>query len=248
MRIAVAGGTGVVGRYVVEAAEEAGHDVAVLTRSTGVDLVSGEGLTAGLDGVDVVIDAANADSNDQEAATSFFRSATANLQRLGYAAGVQRLIVLSIVGIDRVPTGYYAAKLEHERVALEGSVPTGIIRATQFHEYAAQIVTWSREGDVARIPDHRVQTVAARTVAERLVAAAESGASGITEVAGPEPAQLLDLSTRFVQTFDWGVEVIGFDPGVPPGSRLPGDAAFLGGPSFDDWLPTADAAQIALLL
>lgn len=41
MRVAVAGGTGLVGRYTVEALEQAEMDVVVLARSRGVDLATG---------------------------------------------------------------------------------------------------------------------------------------------------------------------------------------------------------------
>jgi uncharacterized protein YbjT (DUF2867 family) len=111
MRIAVAGGTGIVGRYVVQAATDTGHEVVVLARSHGVDTRTGDGLAQALDGVEIVIDVTNAGTIEQEPATEFFTASTANLQRVGAEQGVRHLVLLSIVGIDRVPVGYYAAKI-----------------------------------------------------------------------------------------------------------------------------------------
>ncbi len=57
-RIAVAGATGRVGRHVVEVLEAGGHDVVAISRKHGVDVITGDGLAAALDGVECVIDAA----------------------------------------------------------------------------------------------------------------------------------------------------------------------------------------------
>ena len=162
MRIAVAGGTGMVGKYVVEAITGAGHDAVVLSRSRGVDLRTDSGLAHALDGVEVIVDAANPDSISGAKATAFFTDVTARLQSVGFAHGVARLVTLSIVGIDRVPDyGYYRAKLAQEAVATAGPVPVTIVRATQFHEFPAQILGRARFGPLAAMPVMRVQPVAA---------------------------------------------------------------------------------------
>ena len=90
MKIAVAGGSGRVGRYVVEAAGRAGHDVTVLSRSTGVDLLSGVGLQAALANVEVIIDTINTSSTSRAKATTFFTEATRYLQTAGAALRVDR--------------------------------------------------------------------------------------------------------------------------------------------------------------
>lgn len=101
MRIAVAGGTGRLGRHLVDALTEAGHDAAPFSRTTGVDVVTGEGLAAALKGADVLVDAATGPSPDRDEAAAFFRAAVANLRQAGADAGVQRVVVVSIIG----PTG-----------------------------------------------------------------------------------------------------------------------------------------------
>src|SRR5438270_9458562 len=112
MRIAIAGGTGVVGSYAADAAEDAGHDVVVLTRHSGVDVMTGEGLTAALDGVDVIVDTLNLFSLKGSVAKAFFATTARNLQEAGNRAGVRHIVTLSIVGMEGIPGyPYYAAKL-----------------------------------------------------------------------------------------------------------------------------------------
>ena len=114
--------------------------------------------------VECVIDAATGPSPDQGAATEFFTTATQNLQKMGEAAGVQQMIVVSIIGIDRFTAGYSAAKLEHERAMQAGPIPARIVRASQFHEFVEQLIDWGRQGDVSYVQKMRTQPVAARTV------------------------------------------------------------------------------------
>lgn len=244
MRIAVAGGTGTVGRYVVDIAAAVGHDVVVLARSAGVNTHTGEGLAAALVGVQAVIDTTNAHTSEEKPATDFFVESTANLQRHGAEGGVRHLVVLSIVGIDRAPAGYYAAKLAHEATALSGPVPATILRATQFHEFPAQMITRNRQGAVASLPNLRVQTVAARAVGQALLDVAEVPAVGrALDIAGPEQADLVTLAQRFVARFELGVNVVPVQPTLPDGALLPRRDARFVGPTFDQWLTSDDAAR-----
>src|SRR5205823_13629089 len=113
-RIAVAGATGRVGSHLVEILAQRGHDVVAIARSKGVDVVTGEGLDEALVGVETVIDAATGPSPDQDEATAFFTTSARNLQRTGAAAGVKRIVVVSIIGIDKFHSGYNAAKVAQE--------------------------------------------------------------------------------------------------------------------------------------
>src|SRR5918995_752863 len=119
--IAVAGATGRVGRHVVDVLKAGGHDVVAMPRSSGVDVVTGDGLAEALAGVDCVIDVATGSSPDQQAATEFFTAAARNLHEAGARAGVRRMVVVSIIGIDRFTAGYSAAKVAHEQAMLSGS-------------------------------------------------------------------------------------------------------------------------------
>src|SRR5690349_5945132 len=99
MRIAVAGATGRAGRHTVDALRERGHEVVAMSRSSGVDIVTGEGLDPALEGgVDAVVDAATGPSPDREQATAFFTAATRNLQGAARRAGARRIVVVSIIG------------------------------------------------------------------------------------------------------------------------------------------------------
>ena len=192
MRIAVAGGTGVVGAHTVRIARERGHEAVVLSRSTGVDLVTGSGLD--LTGVDAVIDVSGATTVSAKAAREFFRSATEHLFAAEKRAGVGHHIALSIVGAATHPFGYYAGKALQEELVAAGPVPGSILRATQFYEFAAQNAV--RIGPIVMLPRMRSQPVAAASVAGELVRLAEEGpAEGdrISELAGPREVRMAEL-------------------------------------------------------
>src|SRR4051812_13460948 len=114
MRLAVAGGTGVVGQHVVAVAQAAGHEVVTLSRRTGTDLLTGTGLASALDGSQALIDVANTPTLNRAKAVSFFEVTTRNMLAAEREAGVGQHVALSIVGIDRVPSGYYEGKRRQE--------------------------------------------------------------------------------------------------------------------------------------
>jgi uncharacterized protein YbjT (DUF2867 family) len=252
MRIAVAGGTGAVGKFVVSAAKEAGHDVVSISRRSGVDIRSGEGLATALKGVDVMVDTTNAGTTNRDKATAFFTDVTRQLQTVGAGEGVSRLVVLSIVGIERVPGyGYYEAKLAQEKVALAGPLPTTIVRATQFHEFPAQILSHTQFGPIALMPKMRMQPVAARSVGEVLLEAAVTPAtSTMTEVAGPEVTDLVSSARLVLRHRGSRALVIPFTmPGsagkaMRAGDHLPTADVRRVGPTFSEWLSGGDLERV----
>jgi uncharacterized protein YbjT (DUF2867 family) len=247
-RIAVAGATGRVGRPVVDVLTEGGHDVVAISRSNGVDVITGDGLAAALAGVDAVIDTATSPSAEQGPATEFFTTAARNLHEAGSRAGVQRLVVVSIIGTDRFTGGYGAAKVAHEQAALAGPVPARILRAAQFFEFVDVLMSWSRQGDTVYLPRMRTQAVAARTVAEQLAALAldpEPAAAGapIPEIAGPREEYLPDLAALLASRRGDPVKIEAVDNPADPddalnanGGLLPSPHAKLAGPTFTEWL------------
>ena len=193
MRVAVAGGTGLIGRHVVTLVEQAGHEPVVLARSRGVDITTGSGLDAALAGAHVVIDVSNVTTLSKKRAVRFFTAGTEQLIEAGGRAGVKHHLALSIVGIDRVGFGYYAGKLAQEDLVRRGGLPWTVLRATQFHEFAGQLLDRSPR-PLAVAPGMRVQPVAAREVAQRLVELATGPAQGrAPEIAGPQAHALVDL-------------------------------------------------------
>ena len=252
-RIAVAGATGRVGRHVVEVLRANGHEVVPIARATGVDVITGEGLTEALAGVDCVIDVATSPSAEQGPATEFFTTATGNLHAAGAQAGVRRMIVVSIIGCDRFTTGYSAAKAEHERAALAGPIPVQIVRAAQFHEFVPVLMAWGHRGEVCYVPKMRTQLVSARAVAESLAyyatAAtwpADPAAAPYPEVAGPREENLVEVAKLVAARRGDQVRIEGVNNPDDPehleeaGALLPSPHATLAGPTFAEWLDTAD--------
>lgn len=251
MRIAVAGGSGTAGRYAIEAAEKAGHEVVALSHGTGVNVATGAGLSAALEGVGVIIDAANPDSQKRDKATAFFVETARHLQQAGAQHGVSRLVVLSIVGLERVPYGYYQAKLAQEAAAGEGPLPVSIVRSTQFHEFPGQILLRTRLGPFALAPRMVVQPIAARTVGEIVVEmATRPELLPRLDIAGPNREYLPDMAQAILHRQGKRGVVLPFSmrgdvrEGFQGGGVLPGDDARVAGPSFDDWLDGTDALTI----
>jgi uncharacterized protein YbjT (DUF2867 family) len=243
MNIAVAGGTGTVGSFVVSIARERGHRVVVLSRSEGVDLLTGEGLAEALEGVDTVIDVVSIQTLAQKAAVSFFTATTNNLLTAGKSAGVQHHLVLSIVGAEKAAAGYYAGKLAQEKLVSNGDVPWTILRATQFHEFAQQVLARSSVGPLALVPRMTTQPVAAREVAEALVDAAEAGPRGrVTDLGGPRVEQLVDMVRAYARKSGQRKLVLGFTPpgklwhAMRSGALLPEPGAAVGRQTFQEWL------------
>jgi uncharacterized protein YbjT (DUF2867 family) len=247
MLIAVAGATGRLGRHLVEVLEERGHGVVPISRTHGIDLTTGVGLEQALTGVDAIVDAATSPTPDEAEATAFFTTAGRNLHQAGQAAGVQRMLVVSIVGVDDWADGYGKAKLAHEKVALAGPIPTRILRATQFHEFVGQLLDWATQGEVGHVPDMLTQLVAARSVAEAMANlvtaplwAAQEGPA--LEIAGPRPERFVDAATLLAARRGRPTKVelapAEHDPYAKADrdALLPRPGAILAGPTFASWL------------
>jgi uncharacterized protein YbjT (DUF2867 family) len=248
VKIAIAGGSGTVGRYVVESVTKSGHEALILSRSSGFDLVGGVGLVDALARVEVIIDVSNPSTTNGAKASSFFTAVTKNLHASGSQAGVQRFVSLSIVGIDNFPFGYYQAKLAQEEAVFAGPLSANVIRATQFHEFAAQILHRTKRGPFAAMPMMQIQPIAARAVGQVLCEAAMSAPlQEISEIAGPRVESLVAMSRKIMRERGSRAVVIPIRvPGTAGkmmrgGGQLPSTGAQLVGPTFADWLLTTDA-------
>jgi uncharacterized protein YbjT (DUF2867 family) len=250
-KIAVAGATGRVGCHVVDVLAAGGHDVVAMSRSAGVDVITGAGLAAALAGVDCIIDVATGPSPDQQAATDFFTTAARNMHQAGERAGVQRIVAVSIIGTDRFVAGYGAAKAAHEQATLSGPIPAQVLRAAQFHEFVPQLIEWGRQGEVCYVPRMRTQLVAARTVAQALAdlatgPAPDRSGAPIPEIAGPREEDLVDMAIRFAARRGDPVKIEGVSDLTDPDARLsetggllPRPHATLAGPTFEEWLDSS---------
>lgn len=243
MKIAVAGGTGTVGRHVTELVGRRGHESVVLARSTGFDLQSGAGLAGALAGVDAVIDVVSIATLSAAASSRFFGATTVNLLRAEASAGVRHHVSLSIVNASQVSAGYYAGKTVQEDTVTAGSVPWTMLRATQFHEFAAQTLQRSSRAGLAVVPVMRTQPVAAREVAERLVELALGSPRGhVRDLGGPREEHLGDMVRAYIRASHSRIRVVQFRlPGrmgtaMCDGALLPAGDADRGTQSFAQWL------------
>ena len=196
MRIAIVGGTGTLGGNVVAELSRRGHEIRVLSRASTdfpVDLVSGDGLAAALDGCVAVIDASNATSPKR--ARQVLVEGSRKLLAAEQAAGVGHHVGVSIVGCDRVPIGYYRVKTEQEQVIEQAPVPWSLVCATQFHELAAAALAAAAKYRVLPVPRMQLQTVAAAEVARVIAEVTEAGpARRRIQVAGPEITSAAQLA------------------------------------------------------
>ncbi|MFF0225468.1 SDR family oxidoreductase [Streptomyces sp. NPDC004629] len=248
MKIAVAGGTGVAGRLVVEVLRARGHAPVVLSRGQGVDLLSGSGLDVGLAGAEAVIDVSNVITTRRSVSVDFFDRAGRHLVAAAERAGVRHLVTLSIVGVDRVRSPYYAGKLRQEEIVRGGAVPWTILRATQFHEFAGQLLN-GVPGPVAVVPAGRVQPIAVREVAEALAGLApESPLAMAPELAGPRVESLVDMARRLIAAGGARrrpVLPLRVPGGMSSGGLLPTGAGPRGTQTFADWLREKTSAMPA---
>lgn len=249
MRIAVAGGTGTVGRHVVAAARERGHEAVALSRSVGVDVITGAGLAAALVGADALVDVTHVNALSARAARRFFETSTRQLLDAELAEGISHHIALSIVGIDGIDASYYAGKLAQERLIAAGRVPHTIVRAAQFHEMVGQLLTRLR-GPVAVLPRMLCRPVAAREVGRYLVDAAEGGPAGrAVDLVGPRDERFDDLAGRLLAHDGSRRPVVEFPlpgaygRGVASGALRGTEPRIEGTITFDEWLDGPDHTE-----
>ncbi|HEU5333973.1 MAG TPA: NAD(P)H-binding protein [Actinocrinis sp.] len=193
MKIAVIG-TGLIGSQVVDKLTAAGHDASGHSLSTGVDLLTGDGLDDAVRGADVVVNVSNSPTFD-EASVDFFRTSVGNLLGAARAAGVKHIVTLSIVGADKAPElVYYRAKVLQEDLVKAGQIPYSIVRATQFMEFVAPTMEWTTDGDVVRLPSTPIQPISSAEVADAVArVAAGAPLQGTRDIGGPDVFPLDEL-------------------------------------------------------
>ena len=243
MRLAVAGGTGAVGHLLVAAARAAGHDAVVLSRSVGVDLITGQGLADRLAGADVVVDVASGGGLSTRSAVAFFGTTTRTLLDAERAAGVPHHVALSIIGATRAPSGHYAGKAVQERLVAASGGRWTILRTTQFHEFARQTGSRVAIGGLVVVPAMRSQPISAAEVAAEPMRLAEGPPLGnADDLAGPREEDMPDLVRRYLAATGRRDRVLRVAlPGqmgraMRNGALLPSDGTRLGAVTFDQWL------------
>jgi uncharacterized protein YbjT (DUF2867 family) len=240
MRVAIAGGTGRTGGHVAAALAAAGHEPVVLSRAAGVDLLTGTGLDAALAGAGALVDCSNFPAQDAASAERQFGAAMRNLLEASRRTGVRHQVLLSIVNVDRLHwSPHYAGKRLQERMLADGGVPYTIVRATQFHEFAAMMVDAVRRESEVPLPPLLLQPVDTTEVGAALAARAVGPALGTVEdVAGPERITLTDMARRYLAACRDSAKVIEqpLSPERAGESFVPGPGARIMQRSFEDWL------------
>jgi uncharacterized protein YbjT (DUF2867 family) len=222
------------GGLVSAAAAARGHEIVPLSRRDGVDLTTGEGAAAALEGVDAVVDVLNGpDTGTTEGSRAFFGSTTTTLLAAEKAAGVRHHVAMSIVGIDDAPFDHYAGKVLQEQLITAGDVPWTIQRSTQWHSFPRYIYARLKMGPIRVAPRARMQPVDPAEVAERLVDAVEHGPAGrARDFGGPEELNLADM----VRTYAHAIGDRGWMPTVSqpgPFGRASRSGVLLAGPDAD---------------
>lgn len=194
MKIAVIGGTGLIGSKVVKNLNAAGHQAVPCSPSTGVDIVTGKGLEEAVAGADVVVNLTNSPTFD-DASAAFFRTSMDNLLAAAQKGGVRHVVILSIVGAELVPElDYYQAKVLQEDILKAGPIPYSIVRATQFMEFMDAVLSWTAEGDTVRLPGTPIQPIAAQDVADAVAeTAVGTPLNGTRAIGGPDVFTLDEL-------------------------------------------------------
>ncbi|MBW4444889.1 MAG: NAD(P)H-binding protein [Plectolyngbya sp. WJT66-NPBG17] len=161
MKIVVIGGSGLIGKKLVNQLRERGHEAIAASPSSGVNAVTGEGLAEVLVGAQVVVDVTNSPSFEDVAVLEFFEKSTRNLLAAEAEAGVAHHIAVSIVGADRIPdSGYMRAKVAQEKLIQAAAIPYTIVRATQFFEFIEKIIAqFPTDGQTVHLPSVFIQPI-----------------------------------------------------------------------------------------
>jgi uncharacterized protein YbjT (DUF2867 family) len=244
MKIVVIGGSGLIGKRLVNHLRQKAQEVVAASPSSGVNAITGEGLAEALTGAQVVVDVANAPSWEDAAVLDFFETSSRNLLAAEAAAGVGHHVALSVVGTDRLlASGYFRAKMAQENLIKASRLPYTIVRATQFFEFVSGIAQFSTEGATVRLPAALMQPIAADDVAAALAEVAVAQPLNATvELAGPEPIRMDELVRRFLSASgdprkvmtDARARYYGLE--VNDQSLVPGANPRLGPTRFEDWL------------
>jgi uncharacterized protein YbjT (DUF2867 family) len=243
MKIVVIGGSGLIGKKLVNNLRQLGHEAVAASPSSGINTITGEGLAEALAGTQVVVDVANSPSFEDKAVLEFFETSGRNLLAAEAIAGVGHHVALSVVNADRLPdSGYMRAKIAQEKLIKESKIPYTILRATQFFEFLSGIAQSGTVGETVHLSPALVQPIASDDVAAALTdIVVGAPVNGTVELAGPEKFRLDELVQRFLSANNDARKVITdiharyFGIELNDHSLTPGDKPHIGAISYEDW-------------
>jgi uncharacterized protein YbjT (DUF2867 family) len=253
MKFVVIGGTGLIGSKVVSRLRDQGHEVVAAAPSTGINILTGEGLDAAMAGTDVVVDLANSPSFEDAAVMDFFQRAGRNVLSAEEKAGVGHHLALSVVGTEKLSaSGYFRAKSAQEQLIRTSSIPYTIVHSTQFFEFLPGIIQSGADGGTVRLSPALVQPIASEDVADAVARLAmQPPANGIVEIAGPEREPLSGLAQRFMSIVQDPRELISdaharyFGAELQDDTLVPAQATWQGALNFERWLEKSEYARYA---
>jgi uncharacterized protein YbjT (DUF2867 family) len=251
MKIVVIGGTGLIGSKVVKQLGARGHEVVAASPATGINTMTGEGLSEALAHANVVVDLANSPSFEDAAVLEFFETSGRNLFAAERAAGVAHHVALSVVGTDRLAqSGYFRGKIAQEKLIRESGVPYTIVHSTQFFEFLGGIAHSGSDGEAIRLSPAFFQPISSDDVAAAVTDfAVGDPLNGVVEIAGPERVTLAGLVQRFLRaTHDTRAVVEDpaaryFGAELQDDTLMPGANARLGAIDFDAWFSHTQAGR-----
>ena len=242
MKLAVIGGTGLIGSQVVKILNASGHEAVPQSPSTGLDLLSGQGLPEALSGADVVVNLTNSPTFD-DASPAFFQTTMDNLLTAASTAGVGHAVILSIVGAELVPgLVYYRAKVLQEDLLKAGPVPYSIVRATQYFEFMDWTISETADENTVRLPATLIQPMASADVAQAVAdVCAGRPLQGTRSVAGPEVFALDELGKITLAARDDHRTVVtdnsaGMFAAASGDALIAKDGAILAKTTYREWL------------
>jgi uncharacterized protein YbjT (DUF2867 family) len=250
MKIVVIGGSGLIGSKLVSNLRAGGREVVAASPSSGVNAVTGEGLSEALKGAQVVVDVANSPSFEDKPVMDFFEASGRNLKQAEAAAGVQHHVALSVVGTDRLlASGYFRAKMAQEELIKGAGIPYTIVRATQFFEFVGAIAqSGAIDAQTVRLPAAMMQPIVSDDVAAALAeVAVAKPINGTIELAGPDPIRMDELVREFLVARKDARHVITdpqaryFGTEVNDRSLTPGENPRVGKTHFSEWLSRSNA-------
>jgi len=242
MRVAVVGATGRIGRFTVAALRAGGHQVAEISRSRGVDVITGDGLNTALTGAQAVVDVTSNPAQDEAEIVDFFTTAARNLTSAAKRAGVDHYVLLSIVNVDGGHGGaHYVGKVGQERVVEGGGLPWSIVRATQFHDFAELVASWTLGDGTALVAPLLCQPIAPKDVGDVLAEVATGDPVGRIDLAGPDTQDLVDMARRTLAARGQQVRLVPMwdgpiDVSMAGNVALPRPGARIAPTTFEAWL------------
>ena len=246
MKIVIIGGSGLIGSKLLNRLHQLAHTVISASPDSGVNTITGEGLSEALKDADVVVDVSNSPSFEDKAVMDFFQRSTMNLLTAATYAKVKHYIALSVVGTDRLQgSGYLRAKFAQEELIRESGISYTILRSTQFFEFAGRIAQSATIGNEVHISTGAIQPIASdETVAALTDIAINSPLNTTVEVGGPERMSMSEFIRHYLNTTGDSRQLIAdehalyFGTEINDDSLVPNKYARLGKIKYENWLST----------